>query len=743
MKLKRLLAFGILLCMGCTLGKRCKTSSECSDNGVCQEGVCFASQPSNPTDSGVDSGVPPTVDAGLCVESTCEAAGVGTACDTTASVPTCAVALGNLAFSSPKSSAVFGGKNALVPVALNYALPSKYIFPNYPATLAIVGSDSGVMGEASLGPKNAQGVASGYVGSVSIPDSYNGPLTLKATDSQSPAKSAQVDIVVDHEGPVLKVRAVNLPNYGNNNTDFKAPLVNEVRKDETVSIRVSSEAMDLEASKVTLSAGLATNPLIPQATRQNCPDAGSCVEFLVDVSQLPLEAFEGPLKVEAAGADVYGNEAKTVGALEAELKVTRLNWARKVLTGVQAIKATPAIGKDGVIYLGLNSVGATQSGLASVLPSGALNGLFATQGYTNDGPVVGSPVIARLGASVGEGEVVMYQLNSKNGELHAVKGSNGMNAGSCPGATNAAPSQAGLVLVEDKTASPRAVGIWDDSGNTRLVAFTAKLSGTPCSPGPATDYLGVSDPGNFISNGANIYWAQSNGRLRGAKVDLTNFISTPPSIGSGIINGLAVTKSGMELVGGGGPGVGKVFNFKADGSVGWTWPLNVSAPVSGPIVTEGDNVIAVRTSEAGTLLELTRVDSAGGGKTKSVGFGAPSSNQGASTPVAGEGGKLYSVDSKGSLFIFPQAFVEGAMPAWSQTLPTGIAGPVSASPTLACNKTRPNSNTGVLYFATESGWLVSYLVDSKGLDSTAPWPKYARDARNTGNSSLPLSTGCD
>lgn len=44
-----------------------------------------------------------------------------------------------------------------------------------------------------------------------------------------------------------------------------------------------------------------------------------------------------------------------------------------------------------------------------------------------------------------------------------------------------------------------------------------------------------------------------------------------------------------------------------------------------------------------------------------------------------------------------------------------------------------NSNSGVLYIATESGWLVSYLVDSAGLQPGAPWPKFARDARNTGN----------
>ena len=43
------------------------------------------------------------------------------------------------------------------------------------------------------------------------------------------------------------------------------------------------------------------------------------------------------------------------------------------------------------------------------------------------------------------------------------------------------------------------------------------------------------------------------------------------------------------------------------------------------------------------------------------------------------------------------------------------------------------SATGVLYAASTGGNLFAVVVDDPGLDTTAPWPKYQHDVRNTGN----------
>ena len=49
---------------------------------------------------------------------------------------------------------------------------------------------------------------------------------------------------------------------------------------------------------------------------------------------------------------------------------------------------------------------------------------------------------------------------------------------------------------------------------------------------------------------------------------------------------------------------------------------------------------------------------------------------------------------------------------------------------------------GVFYVSTESGLtatLTAILVDSQGLDPTAPWPKFQKDNANTGNASASLT----
>jgi hypothetical protein len=108
------------------------------------------------------------------------------------------------------------------------------------------------------------------------------------------------------------------------------------------------------------------------------------------------------------------------------------------------------------------------------------------------------------------------------------------------------------------------------------------------------------------------------------------------------------------------------------------------------------------------------------------------------TPVLGANGFVYAVANNGSVAAVDQSSM-GVR--WTRGL-TGIspAGQVLASATLDCNRERPGSGTGIYFFATSTGWLIGYIVDSPGLDPTAPWPKYQHDARSTGN--LSVSTGC-
>ncbi len=197
-------------------------------------------------------------------------------------------------------------------------------------------------------------------------------------------------------------------------------------------------------------------------------------------------------------------------------------------------------------------------------------------------------------------------------------------------------------------------------------------------------------------------------------------------------------------VAGGGPGIGRLFAFDIGGTTSsdaWPMATMLSTPTSGPVVSSAGVYALIRS--ANDNVNLIRVGVANGvelARTSEL-LGSSFTGTGAPSPVLGTNGKTYVVDPTGSTFVVPTDFGPDAGSEWSAPQATAVAGAVNASPTLDCNRWRPASATGVLYLATESGWLVSYLVDSpRGLDTTAPWPKYARDSRNTGSFGAAPST---
>ena len=92
----------------------------------------------------------------------------------------------------------------------------------------------------------------------------------------------------------------------------------------------------------------------------------------------------------------------------------------------------------------------------------------------------------------------------------------------------------------------------------------------------------------------------------------------------------------------------------------------------------------------------------------------------------------------------------GEVSAWStETLNllwklNDSVGRSEASPALDCSRgfdgTAISAPHGVLYVPSIDGKLYAFVVDSRGLDGSAPWPKYQHDSRNTGNPDTPLSS---
>jgi len=251
-----------------------------------------------------------------------------------------------------------------------------------------------------------------------------------------------------------------------------------------------------------------------------------------------------------------------------------------------------------------------------------------------------------------------------------------------------------------------------------------------------------------VIGSGSAYYANSNGFLRRLAVSP----GVDPLVGTlnqnlgntGIVNGLALL-SGTRVVGGGGPGIGRLFAYdvtagSADtASDAWSMATQPVGPTSGPSVGSGGVFAQYRSNDQSVLLRVNASTGVLSAQTAALSIGSiPSSfgGNGAPTPVLGAGNKAYVVDDRGSLFALKQDFMSNSNADWGVTLPAPILTSgvvVTASPTIDCNRRSPTSETGVLYIATETGWLVSYLVDSKGLDQSAPWPKYGRDPRNTGN----------
>jgi len=535
---------------------------------------------------------------------------------------------------------------------------------------------------------------------------------------------------VDLVPPVLSVTPAAAPVYPGDAGDFWPNDTTPAwRKDETIDVTVTSSSADLESSSVVVTARHGGEPAFTLVGTPTDCGAGYCRVFRVDLSQVQMNAFADDVTLSATASDVRGN-AMTVPASGA-VRVTRWQWARRVST-TEGLKASPALDKNGLVYLGL--AGSSSGALVPVGPEGVVG-----TPSSGDGPVEGSPTIGRNDAGV---EYVFYQPTTSGGTLKALDQLGCAGAGVTPKATP--------TILYDGTNNVMGVSLQGSGNGSQIVGFRAANNGCRLS---TTDGLAtINSPGNLVATGDSVYWGDSTGKLRAgtySTVNLNFAVSTDFQTpgGVGIMNGLLLFDAGVGMEvggGGGGPGIGRLFAYPIRLAQASSWPADGgygSTPTSGPILTSSGMVAAIQDYASGTQVQVLRVAPTTGERlamTSILGSSGFSSTE-VPTPVAGEGGLLYVLDDSGLLAVLPQSFEEDASPAWMA--PPALVGTTSASPTIDCNRRRPATHTGILYFVTENGWLVSYIVDSKGLDTSAPWPKYAHDIRNTGNVGVAIE-GC-
>lgn len=245
-----------------------------------------------------------------------------------------------------------------------------------------------------------------------------------------------------------------------------------------------------------------------------------------------------------------------------------------------------------------------------------------------------------------------------------------------------------------------------------------------------TGLSGLTYPGNVAASSADVFFGDENGAVQsfalgGSWTGRANFPVTNVFPRSS-----ALTASDVVVAGRLGALQGRAVAIsKANGALGWTYPAGAGFifPAWSPSVGPLDHVLY---SEEGRRLRLVTIGQAVPIKEVTLIANAQAA------PLFGEKGLIYVAEEDGGLSSWDSALNL----LWREDI--GIAG-AEASPTIDCSRDNNGSaipgRPGVLYVAGTNGFVNAIIVDSKGLDTTAAWPKYQHDPRNTGNSATPLS----
>jgi hypothetical protein len=190
------------------------------------------------------------------------------------------------------------------------------------------------------------------------------------------------------------------------------------------------------------------------------------------------------------------------------------------------------------------------------------------------------------------------------------------------------------------------------------------------------------------------------------------------------------------------PGLNSVVIY-AQSSGGKTTQSLFAGSVYAPVTLKNNRVAYVAGGAETCAATINTFDSNAPVRSQSFGGCNTSSRIGT---AAGADNRLYWLGDSGDIFSMDQDGVDGQSPtkfavtdsrAFDPNL-FGTAVERFGAPTISCNYTNPTSNTGVLAVTSNTGWLATYLIEAKGLDPTAPWPKDLHDERNSGNISFPV-----
>jgi hypothetical protein len=686
--------------------------------------LCACTQPINRCDTAVDcrSGA-------LCLQNVCVYDGEidSQACDRPCSAYEacsaislkCQPRFSELVVTPSNGTVVDGGT---LPVRAELRVSPGYA-ANFPATLNI-GVARGDGGTVASLPTTTEGEG---VYTTEWNPSEEGSYRLTAAYPEDGGPSTTVGLTVDKTGPVLSVVPAlspsRVPDGGFIYMDPAA--LNAWRRDQTATVRVESASADLDPQSLSVlvrgaDGGVNLEGLtLAQAT----PCAGNAYCGTVDVPlwKPGLPAFRGEFAVEVSAKDRVGNPAFA----SKPIPVTRWKWRHDIESAT--ITAAPAVGHKGVLYIGTTNGGNNDGRFLALSDDGRL--LWAA----NTGAVVASPAVGNVLLDGTERVYAAHKKASTN-RVGFYAGSSTFINPCLDYSSSSALVQSALAIgqVPGGGASETVYGVYSGRSGGTLFAVRPDENDPQfqCPPSP-----GVGDvvaPGSMLASGTSVVLGTSTGRLKSFALGSNGFWNSSAQWDRplGLVKPTAMAVAGGGIFGGSNDGTNsRLFNAPLDGGQDPTsiptsspiWNVSIGGSPDTRVVAglEGNKLLALDTADGGTKNIETPLEVIKG------------------APVWGAGGYVYTASSASGV-------IQARRPLENVEWQFDSESSIEASMNLDCSRTADggvmSGMPGVLYAAGQDGKVFAIIVDSPGLDSTAPWPKYQHDSRNTGNPETPITS---
>ncbi len=642
-----------------------------------------------------------------------------------------------LSWASPDAGQMFGAGDRL---ALDAVLvpDSRNDGGGFPATLTAQVPGAGARAlTASTGGH--------YLASVDAGNVTEGPVRLFVSfDGGGYELDAGVTVTVDKTPPSLA--ALQVEAEPTRPAGGGWGVASGWRRDETPHVLMTSTNEDIAAATLTMegsTAGVAT-ATVGACTSVGliCSNSARCRCYVVDLAVPPLNAVSGSFALSATATDPAGNAS---AAATGSVGVTRVRWSRLVDNGSNpAIRSAPVVSKDGLVVV------ATSAG------TGSLTALEPDGTTVTGFPLTPGPIEASLSIGVVSSKEYVAYATSNGASFTAVNLANLTDTLSNCGLSST--SYSGGLAVGLFSGTTVFVGMRDSTAgtNTRLQLLDSSTCSGVKAPAAGGNLYNVNWPAALLvaaqSNTIVVPCVDTNIRAYDgtALPPTTSDLSAtnagfPLGAGSSTgINGLALRASGTKVLGGG---------AGASGVAGHLFQMSVTNPsgrdfeIPGGMADAGSTgapMIRGTTAYVGfdNLTQRIRQADVSGTPTGFNPNSFSTAGFASATPIAGDS-EIYVLAPDGTA-----STVDTNLGLrWS--FASGVSNS-QAPMTLDCHRpggggAGDSSRPGTLYVPLGDGHLTALVVDSHKLDPTADWPKYQRDAYNSGNSNSAgqgLNPGC-